>query len=530
MKKFEFIVVFLLASLTLSAQSAYNVVVPRPASVEYGAGNITVPDEVGISDGFGVSSGVMDYITSELTSEYGIGVTGSGAPLEIVLGRNDELPAEGYELEFNEISIILSASSESGIFYGFQTFFQMLNACRQYEYHSYTFPCQKICDAPRFPWRAYMLDEARHFMGKDVVLNILDGMAALKMNVFHWHLTDDAGWRIEIKKYPLLTEVGSSRKDTQVGGFQSDMTAGKPHSGFYTQDEIREIMEYARVRQIKVVPEIEMPGHASAAIAAYPWLGIKKEKIEVPVRFGKHYCAFDVIDPKTLEFLHDVLLEVRDLFDADVIHIGGDEVRFNQWEADKDLTAYKKKKGFNSYMDIQIEFTNNIAAFAADHGFKIMGWSEILGKNLHEDDNISFAETSTSIGDNVIVQFWKGDPKEINRAAMDGNKIVNSTSEYTYINFDHDFISLEKAYSFEPVPSDLAPEYQPNIIGLGCQMWTEWANTPQDVYIGTFPRIAAFAETGWSEVSDKDFGSFSERVKLLYPGWRASGLDVYVCE
>ena len=159
-----------------------------------------------------------------------------------------------------------------------------------------------------------------------------------------------------------------------------------------------------------------------------------------------------------------------------------------------------------------------------------MGWSEILGKNLHEDDNISFAETSTSIGDNVIVQFWKGDPKEINRAAMDGNRIVNSTSEYTYINFDHDFISLEKAYSFEPVPSDLAPEYQPNIIGLGCQMWTEWANTPQDVYIGTFPRIAAFAETGWSEVSDKDFGSFSKRVKLLYPGWRASGLDVYGCE
>ena len=378
MKKIEFIVVFLLASLTLSAQSAYNVVVPRPASVEYGAGNITVPDEVGISDGFGVSSGVMDYITSELTSEYGIGVTGSGAQMEIVLDRNEELPAEGYELEFNEISILLSASSESGIFYGFQTFFQMLNACRQYEYHSYTFPCQKICDAPRFPWRAYMLDEARHFMGKDVVLNILDGMAALKMNVFHWHLTDDAGWRIEIKKYPLLTEVGSSRKDTQVGGFQSDMTAGKSHSGFYTQDEIREILEYARVRQIKVVPEIEMPGHASAA--------------------------------------------------------------------------------------------------------------------------------------------------------MDGNKIVNSTSEYTYINFDHDFISLEKAYSFEPVPSDLAPEYQPNIIGLGCQMWTEWANTPQDVYIGTFPRIAAFAETGWSEVSDKDFGSFSKRVKLLYPGWRASGLDVYVCE
>ena len=528
MRKIEFIVIFILTAFTLSAQSAYDVVVPRPASVTLGAGNITITDKVKLTDNFGLSSSSKLYFVSELGSKYDIHAVGGYAPVEFVLDKVDSLPAEGYRLEFTAVSVLLSASSETGIFYGFQTLFQMLNACRQFGYNTWTFNCQTICDSPRFPWRAYMLDEARHFMGKETVLKILDEMASLKMNVFHWHLTDDAGWRVEIKKYPLLTQVGGFRKDTQIGGFQSDMTSGRPHGGFYTQDEIREILEYARVRHIKVVPEIEMPGHASAAIAAYPYLGITKEKIEVPVRFGKHYCAFDVIDPDVLDFLHNVLLEVRDLFGADVIHIGGDEVRFNQWEADKELSAYKRKKGFTSYMDIQIEFTNGIADFAEKNGFKIMGWSEILGKNLHEDDNISFAETSTSVADNVIVQFWKGDPAEINRAAMNGNKVVNSSSEYTYINFGHDFIPLEKAYGFEPVPADLAPEYRQNIIGLGCQMWTEWASLPQDVFLGTFPRIAAFAETGWTDLSDKDFGSFTKRMKLLVPKWHAKGIDVFM--
>lgn len=515
--------------MSVHAQSAGDMVIPRPQNVTYGAGYVTVPPCVRIEDGFGMESGVRDYISERLDSEYGISDSDTSC-FTIFVKRSEGLPKEGYNIVFTPISMILSSSSEAGVFYGFQTLFQMLSSCREYGYPEYTFNCQVIDDSPRFPWRAYMLDEARHFMGKETVKNLLDEMARLKMNVFHWHLTDDAGWRVEIRKYPKLTEIGSHRSDTQIGGWNSDMTAGKPHSGYYRQEDIKEILEYARIRQIKIVPEIEMPGHASAAIAAYPWLGITKEKIEVPVRFGKHYCAYDVIDPRVKRFLHDVIIEVAELFETDVVHIGGDEVRFDQWEADRDLREYKEKKGFNSYMDIQIEFTNGIADFAGENGIKIMGWNEILGKNLHAYDNISFAETSTSVSDNVIVHFWLGDSEEIIKAAVSGNKIVNSTNVYTYIDYNYETIPLEKAYEFDPVPSGLPEEYVGNILGLGCQMWTEWASRPQDVYIGTFPRIAAYAEDGWTDTGRKDYDNFLMRLKLLVPIWQRCGLNVFMTE
>ena len=526
MKKMFLAVSFVAATLSMYAQKADNMVIPRPQEVEYVWGYVTVPHTVALKDDFGLGEETTGYITSGLKDRYDISLDDS-VHFVLNLSREPSLPEEGYRLNFTSRSIGLSAATESGIFYGMQTLFQMLDACGQYGYQSYTFNCQTIVDAPRFPWRAYMLDEARHFMGKEVVKNILDEMARLKMNVFHWHLVNDAGWRIESRKYPELTRVGSVRMDTEICGWKSGMTMGEPHGGFYTQEEIREIVEYARLRHIRIVPEISMPGHASAAIAAYPWLGITKEKIEVPVKFGKHYCSYDVIDPKVVRFLQDIILEVSELFDADLIHIGGDEVRFDQWEADRDLCAYKKKMGFNSFMDIQIDFTNRMSDFAAKNGITIMGWNELLGKNFHAGDNISFAETSTAVNEDVIIHFWVGDPNEVNRAAKQGNRIVNSNNEYTYIDYNYDALPLEKAYGFDPMPADLAPEYQSKILGLGCQMWTEWAATPQDVYIGTFPRIAAFAEDGWTEPAGKDYDSFIMRLKLLVPQWKAKGISVY---
>ena len=275
----------------------------------------------------------------------------------------------------------------------------------------------EMCIRDRFSWRSFMLDEARFFKGEEEVCRLLDVMAQLKMNVFHWHLTDDQGWRIEIKKYPLLTKIGSKRRDSQSGGFNSEIYIGEPHEGFYTQEQIKRILAYAKERHIKVVPEIEMPGHASAAIASYPWLGSSDEKIEVPVRFGKLYSVYNVIDPQVQTFLKEVVSEVLDLFQCDVIHVGGDEVRFNQWEANPMMVSYKKEKGFTSFMDIQIEFTNFMSRFIQEHGCSMMGWNEILGKNLHKDDHIAFADPSQKIASNVVVQFWKGELDEMRKAA-----------------------------------------------------------------------------------------------------------------
>src|SRR5699024_7306578 len=275
---------------------------------------------------------------------------------------------------------------DAGVFYGLQSLIQLLYASKE----DLAIPAQTINDAPAFSWRSYLIDEGRYFKGEEEVYEMLDEMAALKFNVLHWHLTDDGGWRIEIKKYPKLTEIGSKREDTEIGTWGSGKTSGEPHGGFYTQEEVKRILRYARERHIKVVPEIEMPGHASAAIASYSWLGSSGEQSEVPVKFGKHYPTFNVANARVQQFLKEVVDEVLELFQTDVIHIGGDEVRFNEWENNDEINALKQKNNFSSYMDIQIDFTNKMSQYIQGKGARMMGWNEILGQVLHEDDNIHF--------------------------------------------------------------------------------------------------------------------------------------------
>lgn len=528
MKNYLCAFILILTSLVMSAKNAADIVLPKPLSVDRQEGVSVITKSIYLTGETDLLGQSYDLVKKTLVENFSLSFEKSSKN-QILLEKDEKLPPEAYCLSVLKHQIKVKASCASGAFYAFQTLFQLMEAgCT--EKGKYMIEHQIVTDQPRFRWRAYMLDEARHFQGKKTVFQLMDAMATMKMNVFHWHLTDDAGWRIEIMKYPKLTEVGSFRKNTQIGGFRSDKTSGKPHSGFYTQEEIREILDYARERQIKVVPEIEMPGHASAAIASYPWLGIQKTPIEVPVRFGKHYCAFDVLDPEVITFLHDVLNEVMELFDTDVIHIGGDEVRFDQWENDPEMVAYKKKKGYNSFMDLQIEFTNGISHYVESNGAAIMGWSEILGKNLHADDNIQFSEPTTKIADNVIVQFWKGNVNELSKAARDGYRLVNSHNVSTYLDYAHDFITLKKAYQFDPVPEGLPDEYKENIIGSGCQMWTEWTTVPEEVYLKTFPRIAAYAEVGWSAVDNKDYDDFVRRLKPIVKKWQEQGIDVYLYE
>lgn len=510
---------FVLCSCSAESPVPTDVIIPKPNSLVAGEGVLTINGKVEISQTNAIE--VAAYLTKELETKYNLSTNG-GKDIKIVVNEASGLAEEGYTLSVNGDGVNITASSSAGAINGVQSLLQLCKAGSQSG--KIKIQHMEIKDAPRFAFRSYMLDEARHFFGEENIYRILDAMAEIKMNTLHWHLTDDAGWRVEIKQYPLLTEVGSKRSDTETGTWGSGETAGKPHEGFYTQDQIKRIVKYAKERNIKIIPEIEMPGHASASVAAYPWLSTKNEPIEVPVKFGKHYYTYDVIEPKVQEFLQNVVVEVIALFETDIIHIGGDEVRFNHWEEDADMRAYKRKMGYTSYMDIQIDFTNKMSRFIESQGCSMMGWNEILGSNLHADDNISFTETSTAIAPNVVVQFWKGNIDELTSAAQDGYKLVNSYHTYTYLDYNYKQIPLAKAYEFNPIPEGLSAEYHDNIVGTGCQMWTEWVPDVERLNYMTFPRIAAYAEVGWTEQENRDFDNFVGRLRPMVESWKAKGI------
>ncbi|MDD4363210.1 MAG: beta-N-acetylhexosaminidase [Atribacterota bacterium] len=516
-------VILLLIPLVSFSMRLESIILPKPVSVKKMTGEYKIPENILIF----APNNIMEanYFIDELKDvcKLSAEITYNQSKVNLRLSVSDKIvdKKEGYKLTISSKGINIVGHDDAGVFYGLQSLLQLLYAAND----TNVLQMQEIDDAPAFSWRAYMIDEGRYFKGEKEVYQILDEMAALKLNILHWHLTEDAGWRIEIKKYPKLTEVGSKRKDTQAEGWPYIKMMGQPHSGYYTQEDVKRILRYAKQRHIKVIPEIEMPGHASAAIASYPWLGSKDEQIEVPLMFGKHYPTFNVADEKVLQFLKDVIDEVFDLFETDVIHIGGDEVRFNHWEENDEINALKKEKGFTSYMDVQIDFSNKMSRYIQDKGARMMGWNEILGKSLHENDNIFFADPSQKIAENVIVHYWKGDPKEIVNAVKNGYDIVNSQHEYTYVNYSYEFLPLEKAYNFRPLSPDIPEEYKHKVIGIGCQMWGEWAPEPEIVQRQTYPRIAAYAEVGWTNYDQKDYNSFLNRLKYFTDRWTRKGIN-----
>lgn len=525
MKKIK-ILTLLFAAFTLPfllhAMNESDVILPKPVSIRMDGGTHQIPDKITIHAPGNILE--ADFFVDEVKDQCGlkaeITFDKSGANLLLSTDKNIVAKPEGYRLKINPDNIEIIGHDDAGVFYGLQSLLQLYNSAKG----NGVLPTQTIKDAPEFAWRAYLIDEGRYFKGEKEVYQILDEMAALKFNTLHWHLTEDAGWRIEIKKYPKLTEVGSKRKDTQKGGWSSDETMGEPHEGFYTQEDIKRILRYAKRRHIKVVPEIEMPGHASAAIASYPWLGSKDEEIEVPVKFGKHYPTFNVANSRVQQFLKDVVDEVLELFETDVIHIGGDEVRFDHWAENDEINALYKEKEFTSYMDVQIDFSNMMSRYIQGKGARMMGWNEILGKVLHEDDNISFEDPSQKIADNVIVHFWKGDPNEIAKAAESGYDIVNSYHTYTYLDYSYHTTPLQKSYNFNPIPDNVPEPSRNKIIGIGFQMWGEWMPTPELVQRHTYPRLAAGAEVGWTRHEAKDYESFVRRLNYFTERWSRKGI------
>ncbi len=440
-----------------------------------------------------------------------------------ISAADPSLGDEGYQLNIAPGKVRLTAANPAGLFYAVQTIRQLLpveiNRSSVVSGVEWSMPAVTIQDTPRFAWRAFMLDESRHFKGETEVKKLLDQMASLKMNVFHWHLVDDQGWRIEIKKYPKLTEIGSKRKDTQTGGWGSETRTGVPHEGFYTQEQIKDIVQYAADRHITIVPEIEMPGHASASVAAYPELGTKKEPIEVPVTFGKHYACYNAADENVYRMLSDILDEVAALFPGDVIHIGGDEVRFDHWKESEEIQNMMKKQGLKTAADVQIYFTNRMSHIIEEKGRRMMGWNEILGHDLHGFLKDGQTAKAAKLSTKAIIHFWKGSPDLAKEAIEKGHDVINSWHSYTYLDYGYGSINLQKAYNFDPIFKGLAPKYHDKIKGFGCQMWGEWIPTVDSMEKKVYPRIAAYAEVGWTDLKQKSYDDFVRRMEPQYKRW-----------
>lgn len=499
-------------------------IIPEPTEVSQGKGDFVLKKSI-IIDSNAETEIEAQYLANILEAAFHkkplIKSGKKGIHLKIDSSLPEFMGKEGYTLKITSKEIIISARNASGIFYGIQTFRQLLPPEFEGKPNSFSkvnIPCVEITDYPRFTWRAFMLDESRHFKGKEVVKKLLDQMALLKINVFHWHLTDDQGWRIEIKKYPQLTEIGSYRKDTQAKR-KSEERVGYPHSGYYTQEDIKEIVAYAAERHILIVPEIEMPGHAMAAIAAYPWLGVIGANTEVPVEFGIFQDSYNVADPKVFSFLTDVLDEVFALFPGKIIHIGGDEVKYDAWKESSLIQNKITQEGLQSPADLQIFFTNEISKYIESKGGRMMGWNEILGVNVHEWQDNEEIKVKQNLSPKAIVHFWKGSPELIELAVSKGNDVVNSYHKFTYLDYDYETISLEKAYSFDPIPEELPEMYHNKVLGSGCQMWSEWIPKVEQMENQVFPRLAAYAEVGWTKKDKKDFDSFSNRLKTLEKRW-----------
>ena len=454
---------------------------------------------------------------------------------------DSSLGAEGYELTVATNRIVIRAPTQAGLFYGVQTLLQLLppeifsahvvkdftsEVVRDFNWQ---IPCVKITDSPRFGWRGLMLDVSRHFFNKQEVETLLDAMALHKLNTFHWHLVDDNGWRIEIKKYPKLTSVGAWRGGVGFGLPTNSTTAYGPdgrYGGFYTQDDIREVVAYAAARHITIVPEIEMPGHSLAALASYPEFGTGDGPFLVPLKGGVNPGIYSPAKEQTFQFLDDVLTEVSQLFPSKYIHIGGDEVPKGPWKNDAACQALMKREGLKNEEELQSWFIRRIEKIVNAKGKTILGWSEILQGGLAQ---------------NAAVMDWIGGGRE---AASQGHDVVMTPTSFCYFDYyqgrDHNvepraiggFLPLEKVYAFEPVPGGLAPEMQKHILGGQGNVWTEYIPNFKHVEYMAFPRLSALAEATWSPKAARNFGDFTRRLKTdeqrfdkLGVNYRSSALD-----
>lgn len=420
---------------------------------------------------------------------------------------DETLGQEEYKIVITENGGCIKAGAYAGALYAIKTLEQMSFFGKD-NAETLIFSCAEIEDKPRYKHRGLMLDESRHFFGKEEVKRILSIMAFYKLNTFHWHLTDDQGWRIEIKKYPLLTEIGSKRKDTQIGGWRSLKYDGNPHSGYYTQEDIKEIVDYASKLSITIIPEIDMPAHFAAAIAAYSYLACRDIKSEVHWFFGGHVPTtkgwFDYNRPScagretTYQFIYDVLDEITELFPAPYFHIGGDEAPKNEWKKCPDCQKMMKDNGLKNEEELQGFFNNRISKYLEKKGKRLIVWNEALkAENL---DRSVIGEYWTAKKDNNVMKHIEN-----------GGDVVICKHQAFYFDMTYYQYPLSNTYNFEATEKMIPEKYGDRVLGLEGELWTEWVATEEKIDLQLFPRMLALSECCWVTDKKKDFEEFLSR-------------------
>lgn len=518
-----------LLAIMFSYTSGQIAVIPCPAEVEMKEGFFRLNAEVTVVVYQPELIALAEETTRRWESRMGFRLkirtdekTNPGNSISLVLNQtNDpESGAEGYRLSIRTEGVELKANTPAGIFYGLETIGQLLDGERDER-----LPCLEITDYPRFTYRGMHLDVSRHFQPVEFIYKVIDFLAMHKMNVFHWHLVDDQGWRLEIKKYPKLTEVGAWRvampdKHWDSRPLTTDRTIAT-YGGFYTQDEVRRVVAYASDRNVTVIPEIEMPAHVMSALAAYPEYSCTGENLGVPPGgvwpITHIYCAGK---EETFEFLENVLKEVMELFPSTYIHIGGDEADKTNWKSCPKCQERIKVEGLQNEEELQSYFIHRIERFLNEHGRMIIGWDEILEGGL---------------APNATVMSWRGEAGGIEAAKM-GHNVVMTPGSHCY--FDHyqgdqsteplaigGFTTLKKVYHYEPVPAELTSEEAEFVLGAQANVWSEYIpNTTHAEYM-IFPRLSALSEVLWSPKESRNWGDFSKRMETQYLRYEKAGMN-----
>lgn len=484
-------------------------IIPKPYSVTENTGNYILMCNSVVSGDFAVERQKFVDLCAKYSFDIKCGTDG-----DINFTKISGLDEEEYELNITDNGISVKAGNEKGAFYAIQTLRQIMLLDTTNKAKAFNLPCCSIKDKPRFNRRAFMLDVVRHFWNKDIIKSYLDMMALHKLNVFHWHLTDDQGWRIEIKKYPLLTEISNIRKGTQLNKktkICDDTTYGE--GLFFSQDDVVEIVTYAKALHIEVLPEIDMPGHLIAAICAYPELSCEQKQIEV----SKYWGIFDDIGcvggDKLMPFIQDILDEIVELFPYKYFHIGGDEAPKKKWEKCPKCQAKIKELGLKNENELQGWFNNQVLDYLKAKDRSLVGWNEILD--------------ATELSDETIIQWWvhnaqvSGAKKWLEK----GNKIVLSPNKLLYMDYLYSMEDLRDSYSVDLDKLGLDSKYESQVLGIEAPLWAEYVRDVDKLHFNTYPRIQSLAEVNWTAKCNKNFNDFDERLRKLLPILDAHGIN-----
>lgn len=476
--------------------------IPKPAEVKEARGF------------FKLEKGAAVYSQIDLPLVKNIG--GENSPVKIYADAS--LDKEEYRLSVGEAGIVIKASDKAGAYYALQSV-RMLGRLDE---GKNLVPFVEISDKPQYKWRGQMLDVSRHFFDKAAVKDLLDDMFRLKLNVFHWHLTDDQGWRIEIKKYPKLTEIGSKRSFTQVGGWGSSKTEDIPHGGYYTQEDIKEIVEYAAQRCISIVPEIDVPAHFAAALAAYPHLACRNIQSRVFGKMGGRLFTLKGIrdwnrpaclgKKESLQFIFDVYDEVCGLFPFEYFHVGGDEADVSEWKKCPDCQKAMKEMGFANEKELQKKLTNELCEYLKSKGKHMIAWNDVLRQGTERLDT-----------DMVVQQWLPGQDKHTRHFAEIGGKIIMSNHKSFYFDMTYAQYPLKNTYAFKP--SQYGINDKNKMLGVEGEMWTEWVPSVSKMQFMLHPRMEALAEVAWTPESSRDFNDFRARYEGYKSVYKQLGIN-----